>query len=99
MAQRRADQQQRQKIGRCRDQFPDGHFHPIQQHGLMQQVADRIARHAEFRKHRKRHPAPVTSLSYLKYRRDIRRRVGERAARRAGGDAGEAVAVDRAELC
>ena len=99
MAQRRADQQQRQQIGRRRDQVRDRGLHRVQQRGLVQQVADRVARHAEFRKHRKRHAAPVAGLCHLEDRRHIRHRVGERAARRAGGDAGEAVAVDRAELC
>ena len=74
-------------------------LHRVQQRGLLQQVADRVAGHAEFREHRQRHAAPVAVLRHLQDRRGIGRRIGERAARRAGGDAGEAVAVDRAELC
>ena len=59
MAQRRADQQQRQQIGGRGDQVRDRGLHRVQQRGLLQQVADRVAGQAEFRKHRQRHAAPV----------------------------------------
>ena len=52
MAQRRANQQQRQQISRRRDEFGDSLLHRIEQRGLVQQIADRVARDAEFREHR-----------------------------------------------
>ena len=98
MAQRRADQQQRQQIGGGCNDRGDCRLDRIQQGGLLQQIADRVAGHAKFREHGERRAALVAIACDCKDRLGVGRRVGERAARGAGGDAGKAVSVDRAEL-
>ena len=95
MPQRRADQQQRQQVGGGCDDGLDRGFDRVEQGGLLQQVADRVAGNAEFRKHRHaprpggRSPAPCGRIGLR-----VGRRIGQRGAGGAGGDTGEAVTVE-----
>ena len=59
MAQRGADQQQRQQIGGGGNDRADCCLDRVQQGGLLQQIADRVAGYAEFREHRERRTALV----------------------------------------
>jgi hypothetical protein len=82
MTQRRADQQQRQ-IARRRDEVRD-RASTVQQRDWCSRSLI-VARHVEFRKHRKSHAAAVQARPPRSPPHS--RRVGE-GARRAGGDAG-----------
>ena len=97
VAKRRADQQQRQERGGARDDRTDGGFDRIQHRGLLQQVADRIAGHAKLREHRQRDRASVAVLRHAQDGARVRLGIGERGTRGAGGNAGEAVAVEGPE--
>ena len=98
VAQRSADQQQRQEIGRRFDQMLDSLLHRVEQHGLVQQIADRVARDAEFREHGHCRASRMACARHIQDGVRVRRRIGERAACRAGGDPGEAVVVNRAKV-
>jgi hypothetical protein len=98
MAQWRAHQQQRKQIGRRFDQIRDSLLHRVEQHGLVQQIADRVARDAEFGEHRQRRASRMARTRHIHDGCRIRGRIGERAACCAGGDPGEAVAVNRAKV-
>ena len=97
VAQRRADQQQRQQVGRGGDDRVDRRLHRVQQRGLLQQIADRVAGQAEFGEHRQRHRLAVAVARHRQDRLRVRRRIGQRRPGGAGGDTRETVTVKGSE--
>ena len=72
-------------------------LHRIQQRVLVQQVADRVAGHAKLGEHRQCHGLVVAAPGHAQDRLGVGRRVGQGHARRARGNAGKAVPVEREE--
>ncbi len=98
VAQRRADQQQRKQLARRGNDVADRGFHRVQQRRLLQQIADRVARHTELRKHRQRGAALVAGARHRRIAAAFAAGSASVHARRAGRDADQSVAIDRTEL-
>ena len=98
MHQRRAHDQHRQERGRLLGDVPDCLFDRVQKDVLLQQVLDRVAGYAEFGEDCDGHALLVAGSGDAQDGGGVGRRVGHCAVRHAGGDAGETVAVDRAEI-
>ncbi len=64
---------------------------------LQEQILDGVGREGEFRKHRHRRPGLVAGLRQSEDGLTVAGRVARMTAPRAGGDAGEAVAVEGQE--
>ncbi len=97
MPQRRAHQQQRHQFGRTGDDRLDRGFHGVQQHRLLQQIADRVTGNAEFREYCDRHRLPVAIPGHAQNRLRVGRRIGQRGGCGARGDTSEAVAIKGTE--
>ena len=98
MAQRRADHEQRQQLG-----GPLGHggqraLHVVEHRVLEHEVLERVARERHLGEQRDRHALLRALARLAQHHLRVGRRIGDRHAAGAGGDAGEPVLVDRAEV-
>ena len=96
-AQGRADQEQRAEAGGGGDHPLRRGLDRVEQRLLQQQVLDRVGRERQLREYRHRRPGLVAGPREIEHRGGVAIRVGGVAASGAGGDAGEAVPVERAE--
>ena len=94
---RRADQQQRHQVCRTGDDGIDRGFYCIEHGLLLQQVGDRVAGNSQFREHRDGDRLTVAIPRHCQDGLRVADRIGQRGACGAGGDTGEAVAVQRSE--
>ena len=75
------------------DQRGELGLHPIQQHRLLQEIVDRVARQAELGEDAHSHPRLVRSVHQLQRLRRVEAHVGRANPRRAGRHAHEAVRI------
>ena len=96
-AQRRSDDQDGQQIARSLEEPPDRRFDRVEERILQQQIVDRIAGQAEFGKGGDADAARVAEFRHRDDRRCVGIRVGQGGRNGAGGDADEAMRIDRTE--
>ncbi len=98
MAQRCANHQDGGQLFRAGQDGADRLLHRVQQRVLQQQVLDRVPRQRQFGEHREGHALRVALARHRQHGLGIALGIGEMRARGAGGDAGEAVRVERSEV-
>jgi hypothetical protein len=97
-AKRRADDQDGQEVGARRCHRADRVANVVEHRVLEQQVLDRVAAQAELGEDRDGDAVVVAGVGLPQDRLGVGRRIGDRDRNRAGGDAGEALLVERAEV-
>ena len=96
--QRGAEHEHRQQVGGALDDRRDRRLDAVEHGVLEQQVLDRVAREAQLREERDRDALVRARPRLAEHGVGVRGRIGDRHVRRAGGDPGEAVLVDAAEV-
>ena len=97
VAQRSADDQHRQQVGRGGNQGVYGPFDGLQQCVLQQDVVDRIARQCQFGEHRQRHAVVVAFAGRSQHRFRVGGGIADRGVQRACGNPNEPVPVGGVE--
>ncbi len=98
VAQRGADHQYRQQLGRCGDNVAHGVLDRVQQHVLQQDVLDGVAGQRQFRENGQRHTLVVALAGQPQHRGGVGRGVADRGVMSARGDPGKPLVVDVVEV-
>ena len=97
VAQRRTEHEQRQEVGGALDHRGQRALDVVEHRILQHQVLERVARQRHLREQRHRDALVRALPGRPQHHLGVEDRVGDRHAAGAGGDAGEAVLVDRFE--
>jgi len=93
--QRRADDENRRQLAARRDEALDRAGNAVEHGVLKQEIVDRIGRQAQFGEHHQRDAGLVARGDQSQRLIGVRRRLGNRNPRHAGGDPHELVPVGR----